>query len=390
MLATERSDTVRCVPQLGHALSEHPLASHAVGEVVGALLEQVGQSPDLAVLFVSADHVAEIDDVVFSIRELLRPGVLIGATGDTVVGGSREVEQRPAISLWAASDVEVEALRLRAVRQPEGMAVVGWPGDELGAVDAAVLLVDPFTFPTEPLLAHLRQEHPDLPVVGGLASAARQPGGNRLVVDGSVLSDGAVGVLIRGGVRTTTVVSQGCRPIGEAFVVTGAEGNVITALAGEPPLRRLEHIAQTLSPDEQELLRRGIHLGLVVDEHKPEFGRGDFLIRNLVGADQEAGSVATDQHVEVGTTVQFQVRDAASADDDLRHLLAGHTALGALLFTCNGRGTHLFDEPDHDASVVTASLDTAQVAGMSCAGEIGPVAGSNHLHGFTASLLLFE
>lgn len=374
----------------GQALSEHPLATHAVGEVVGAVIEQIDQEPDFAVIFVSADHAGAMEDIVFAVRELLRPRTLVGTTGGTVVGGGKEVEQRSAISLWAARGLDVDAVRLRAVRSGDTAAIVGWPGDHVDGAAAVLLMADPFTFPTEALLTHVREHHPGLPIVGGLASAAQQPGLNRLVIDGSVVTEGAVAAILRGPVRAEAVVSQGCRPIGDAFVVTGASGNVITSVGGEPPLQRLETIATSLPPDEQAMLRQGIHLGLVFDEHQADFGRGDFLIRNLVGADRDDGSVIADHQIEVGTTVQFQVRDAASADDDLRILLRDRVAEGALLFTCNGRGTNLFDQPHHDASLITRALRSPALAGMSCMGEIGPVGGTNYLHGFTASMLLFD
>ncbi|MBA3303569.1 MAG: FIST C-terminal domain-containing protein, partial [Acidimicrobiia bacterium] len=114
-------------------------------------------------------------------------------------------------------------------------------------------------------------------------------------------------------------------------------------------------------------------------------------IRNVLGAERgpEGGLVVGDD-VEVGATVQLQVRDAASADADLRSLLAPCDADGALLFTCNGRGTHLFGEPDHDAAAVADVLADPPLAGMSCAGEVGPVGTRSFLHGFTASMLLFR
>jgi small ligand-binding sensory domain FIST len=137
------------------------------------------------------------------------------------------------------------------------------------------------------------------------------------------------------------------------------------------------------------LVQRGLHIGRVIDEQQDEFTRGDFLIRGVMGADRETGAVAIGDRVEVGATLQFQVRDALSADDDLRELLAGHQADGALLFTCNGRGRHLFGEPDHDAGILDGVVAEGAVAGMFCAGELGPVGGHNFLHGFTASMVLF-
>jgi len=247
------------------------------------------------------------------------------------------------------------------------------------------VLPDPFSFPSEALL----NDRLAVKVVGGLASAAGRPGGNRLVLGHQVFSDGAAGVLLDPGVEVRTVVSQGCRPIGRPFTVTKAEGNIVLEMGGRTAVDRLRETLLALDEADRSLLAKGLHIGIVIDEHKPDFDRGDFLIRGLIGADEETGALAVGDSVGVGTTLQFQVRDAATADEDLRELMAGASAGSALVFTCNGRGTHLFDGPDHDAAVVHEALERAPVAGMFCAGEFGPIAGRNFLHGFTASVVLF-
>jgi small ligand-binding sensory domain FIST len=270
------------------------------------------------------------------------------------------------------------------------MLVAGMPQIEGDADRVLVLLADPFTFPVDALLAQVTDDMPALRVVGGMASAARGPGGNRLVLDEMVTADGAVGALLPAGAPVTTVVSQGCRPIGDPMTVTRSEGQVVYELAGRPALERLVELLGSLSEEERALAQQGIHLGHVIDEHKAEFGRGDFLIRNVLGGDREAGAIAVGDDVELGATVQFQVRDAASADEDLRELLAGEHAAGALVFTCNGRGIRLFGQPDHDAEVIDAHVEGGATAGMFCAGEVGPVGGRSFLHRFTASVLLFN
>jgi small ligand-binding sensory domain FIST len=386
-----------CLPSLGSmpfaaALSEHPLPTHAVGEVVGEVLDKLGEAPELAVLFVGAAHTGAVEDVVAAVRQLLRPGVLVGCTAGTVVGGDREVEDQAAIALWAGRLPTAQAYRLEAVPTPDGAAIAGFPPrSELPADAAAVLvLADPFTFPVDEFLTGL-QDHlgVTLPIVGGMASAARGPGGNRIVLDGDILQDGAVAVVLA-GVDVTTVVSQGCRPIGDPMVVTKGEGTLVHELAGRNALERVQAVLQALSPDEVALAQGGLHVGRVVDEHKVDFERGDFIIRNVLGADPRSGAVAVGDMVEVGSTVQLQVRDAVTADEDLLQLMAAREADGALLFTCNGRGTHLFGIEDHDARVVSEALDRAPLAGMSCAGEVGPVGGRSFLHGFTASILLLR
>jgi small ligand-binding sensory domain FIST len=255
-----------------------------------------------------------------------------------------------------------------------------------------VVLADPFTFPTDLLLRRIEEDHRGLPLAGGMAMASTTAGQNRLVVGDEVVSGGAVGVVLGPTVSVATLVSQGCRPVGNPFVVTKAEGDVVYELAGRPALERLGDIAEAMPEEERLMLYHGVHLGRVIDERKAEFGRGDFLIRAVMGGDQQSGAIQVGDQIEVGSTTQFQIRDADAADEDLRQLVAGADAQAALLFTCNGRGTRLFgpDRPDHDATVLTDGLGGAPVAGMFCAGEIGPVGGRNFIHGFTASVLLIS
>ncbi|MCY4192754.1 MAG: FIST C-terminal domain-containing protein [bacterium] len=366
----------------GAALSEHPDSASAAGEVIGEILEAVGPSPDLAVLFASASHREAVGDLADAIHQALAPAALLGATAVSVIGGPVEAQERPAVSLWAAARCPARSIRLEPVRGSGGWALGGMPVDGEGTL---LVLPDPFSFPSETLL----DAGSAMRVVGGLASAAGRPGDNRLVLGQQVFSDGAVGVLLDPGVEVRTVVSQGCRPIGQPFTVTKAEGNIVSEMGGRTAVDRLRETLLGLDEADRSLLAKGLHIGIVIDEHQSDFDRGDFLIRGLIGADEETGALAVGESVGVGTTLQFQVRDAATADEDLRELMAGASAGSALVFTCNGRGTRLFEGPNHDAAVVHEALDRAPVAGMFCAGEFGPVAGRNFLHGFTASVVLF-
>jgi small ligand-binding sensory domain FIST len=378
------------------ALSEHPSPPEAVGEVVGELLDRVGPAPDLAVLFVSPALGGAIDDIAGAIRATLQPRTLVGAVASTVVGGTREVEEGPAIALWAGRTGPVLPVHISAVPTDGGMRVLGVPqaaGED--GPRTLLLLSDPFSLPLDPLLATMAHDLPDLTVVGGLASAARGPGGNRLVLDGTVHRDGAVGVLLPPGTRALPVVSQGCRPVGDPMIVTEVDGPLLLGLAGQPALDRLLASAAELGEGDRSIFELGPQIGVVVDETQVTFRTGDFLIRNVTGVDPERRGVAIGAQVEVGTTVQFHVRDADSADEELRALMAAVPSVGpvdergALLFTCNGRGSAFFGEPDHDAEIVSAVVGPA-VAGMACAGEIGPIGGRNRLHGYTASVVILD
>jgi small ligand-binding sensory domain FIST len=229
-----------------------------------------------------------------------------------------------------------------------------------------------------------------------MASGVGGPGECRLLLDGAVHDHGAVGVLLGGPVGLRWVVSQGCRPVGRPLVVTRAEGNFILELGGKSPLTQLQELWQSLSPDEQRLFQKGLHVGRVLNEYQGEFRHGDFLVRNVMGLDKSSGALAITDRVRVGQTVQFHVRDAQTADEDLRALLRQDRAAhdrppaAALLFSCNGRGTRLFPQPDHDAAAVRAEAGEVPLAGLFAQGELGPVGGRNFIHGFTASLALFE
>jgi small ligand-binding sensory domain FIST len=353
---------------------------------------------DLAVVFLGAAHVAEAERAAELVRSRLAPRHLLGVTAGGVLSDGVELERADGLSVWAARlpGAELTTLRYDAPILGEDVPA-GWPVPPPGT-HALVLLADPFTFPADAFLEWMRQVAPGVPVSGGLASAAGAPGENRLLADGEVVRDGAVGVAIAGDVVVRTLVSQGCRPIGRSFVVTRADRNLVQELGGASPVERIRETFTTAARDERNLMRQGLHIGMLIDEYLDEPSRGDFLVRTVMGAESGSGALVIGDVVQVGQTVRFHVRDAESADEDLRELLAdlerrsgGEAApVGALLFTCNGRGTRLFGEPDHDTEAVRAALGDIPVGGFFCAGEIGPVGQQSFLHGFTASLLVLD
>jgi small ligand-binding sensory domain FIST len=366
------------------ALSEHPVTAFATGEVCGQVLEEVGNHPDLVIVFTTLAHAGALEDVVSTVREVLHPSVLVGAASESIIGTGREIEGGPAVSLWAARFGPVVPVRVTEA---------GGVPDELPFEPTALVLVgDPYSVSVPELLAGVAAAHPGLPVVGGMASGARGPGGSRLALVDTVYVDGAVGAILGPGADVVSIVSQGCRPVGRPFVVTEGEGSIIRSLAGKPALVRLDEIAGELAPDEVRAINAGgLHLGRVVDERKAEFGPGDFLVRQVLGGDRESGAIAVNDEVEVGTTVQFHVRDAAAAHTELDNLLSGGGDVdAALLFSCNGRGARLFGVPDHDAGLLSRRVGPVPTAGFFAAGELGPVSGRNELHSYTASLLLLH
>lgn len=380
--------------RVGAGLSVSPVAAEAAGEAARQARAGLEAAPvDLAFLFLSPEHFAESAEALEAVEAELAPANVLGCVAEGVVAGERELEAGPAAAVWAASlpGAEIETFHSLAVGTDEGVAVTSFP--DLDRADLVALLVDPFTFPAAGFLSKLNEEEDAAPVVGGLAAGGGEPDTQALFVDGEVVYEGAVGAVVRGA-PVRTVVSQGCEPVGRDAVITNAEGNVVFELAGEPALERLKGDLATLTEGQQRSAARGgVLAGLVIDENRSEYRRGDYLMRGLIGVDEDTGALAVGEPVRVGQTLRFHVRDAAAADEDLRENLSnaidGDRVVGALLFTCNGRGTNLFAAPDHDARAVGELLGGDGVAGFFCAGEIGPVGGKPFLHGFTATLAVF-
>jgi small ligand-binding sensory domain FIST len=252
---------------------------------------------------------------------------------------------------------------------------------------------DPFTSPIDPLMASLDQYFPGVPLIGGMASAARQPGQNVLFRNDQLFEQGMVGISLSGPIQVETIVSQGCRPIGNAMIVTRSRENVIEQLGGKPALRALQEAFEEMSGKDRELLENGLLIGRAISEYREKFGRGDFLVRGVIGIDEQSGSISIADYVKTGQTVQFHVRDAASADEDLRLMLQRRqiaSPTGGLLFSCNGRGTRLFDQPCHDVGVARELMTETPIAGFFAAGELGPIGKRNFIHGHTASMALFS
>jgi small ligand-binding sensory domain FIST len=359
-----------------------------------------GARADLACVFVSgADHAA-VEAALLLAGERVGAHTTLGCSAYGVLGSGQAAENAASVSIWAAylPGARLRSFHLEVLRAPDSIAVVGMP-ERRPDDEVAVLLADPWSFPADGFVAQSADALPGLPMVGGLAYGSRGAGSVRLLLDGRTVERGAVGVLLGGlagaGLGVRTLVSQGCRPIGPAMTVTAAEGNVILELAGVPALDKLRAVLAELPSREQALVTAGLQIGVAVDEYAEGQEQGDFLVRGIIGSDEARGGLAVGDIVEVGRTVRFQVRDASAASADLASMLVRFRdgggldpVEGALVFSCNGRGASMFGDAGHDGRLVAAELRARSVAGFMAAGEIGPVGGRNHLHGFSASMLL--
>jgi small ligand-binding sensory domain FIST len=382
------------------ALSLRAPWKEALQEVVALARDSLASPVDLALLFLSPHHADAADDIAAAACEALGTRSVVGCTGESIAATGQEVEDAPAMSLWLGHfpGAQITPMRLRFERTPEGGALEGWP-DELAGEwpDGSFLIAlgEPFSFPVDFLLERINDDRPGTPIIGGMASGGSQPGENRLLFGPQSHSEGAVVVHVSGPVRLKTVVSQGCRPIGHPLVVTKAERNVIYELGGKPALMQLRAIFDKLPTSEQRLVQTALHVGRVVSEYRDHFEQGDFLVRNVVGIDANTGAIAIGDYLRPGQTVQFHVRDQEAASGELAQLLAAardqcaSPPCGGLLFTCNGRGTRMFDQPHHDAQAVARAFGAIPLAGFFAQGELGPVGQNNFIHGFTASIGLF-
>jgi small ligand-binding sensory domain FIST len=390
------------------ALSTLRDSDAALRQVFDRAVQRLGGEPaNLVLVFASMHHADALGALAGLARSRGLGEHVLGCTGESIVGEDREVEGGPALSLWALRMPGI-TVRPHQFRFTDG-AFEGWPELEGAArmqrdresipgepPQCLILLGDPFSFPTDLFLKRYHEVAPGRPVIGGMASGSQVPERNRLVQGDTVTTEGAVALEMSGPLLVRTIVSQGCRPIGRTMIVTRAEQNMIRELGRRPVIDVIREVYAELPAEDQELVRQGLHIGRVINEYQDKFQRGDFLVRNVIGGD-EAGGMAVTDIIRVGQTVQFHVRDGATADEDLRSLLIHERrtrpdarVAGALLFTCNGRGSRLFPEPDHDISVIHELLGPVPVAGFFAMGEIGPVGGQNFVHGFTASIALFE
>jgi len=385
------------------AVSEAESTSDAADELIAAIGADAGGDQaraDVAFVFFTAHHADEAETLLERIQSSLGPQALIGCSGEGVIGPDREIERAPGVAMLVGRlpGVNVHPFHIPRdewrdlIGDPEGLKERFGAGEETRAI---VAMGDPFTTPTNQLLPLIDKHCPGVPVIGGMASAARAPGENVIFYNDATVNEGLVGVSLSGPkLVVETVVSQGCRPFGPTFVITKSKDNVIQTLGGRPALQALRDALMKMPEPERQLLQNGLFVGRAISEYKDQFKRGDFLVRNVMSVDNDSGAVSVGDYVRTGQTIRFHVRDAATATEDLGEMLAGvdrsPAPAGALLFSCNGRGTRLFGRPSHDVQAANRAMPRTAIAGFFAAGELGPVAGQNFIHGHTASFALFR
>jgi small ligand-binding sensory domain FIST len=355
----------------------------------------------LGLVFISPKFFAQAKQALEVIRVHAQVPLLAGCSSQSLIVGGQEVEQHPGISLglYAMPGADLKAFHFVQEQVEEANGPGYWrleTGLEPAQTNGWLVFIDPFHLDSEAWLRGWNEAYAPLPVLGGLASGDFTEQTTQVYLNGEVFESGGVAISFGGDVKIAGVTSQGCTPIGDTWTLTKVDQNIIHEIGNRPAYEVLAETFSKLSAEDQKTARGNLFIGLVVNEYLDDFHRGDFLIRNLLGADPRTGSISVGALPRMGQTVQFQRRSAAAATEDMDELLTrakknlgGTTIYGGCLCSCNGRGANLFGRPNHDAQMVQERFGPLGLAGFFCNGEIGPVGEKNFLHGYTASLALF-
>lgn len=374
----------------------------ALEEALASIATQLEETPpDLVFLFATPAYGETLARAHHQVRERLGGPRLVGCTAVGVLGDGREVERRPAISITAAilPGVEIHTFHVAPEALPEADDDTDvWRerlGTSVGGSPHFILLPDPFSCDIERILRGLDYAFPDSAKVGGVPSTGTPSGRNTLWVDDRRHDGGLVGVMLEGNISVDAIVAQGCRPIGNPMFITRAERDVIFEIDGRRPDELLSELYEQLPEADRQRMRYSLFLGLASVDAQQVYRHGDFLVRDIVGIDGANGSIAVAAHVQLGRVVQFHLRDAEASAADLDALLRRYVSdeplpVGGLMFSCVGRGEGLYGTPDHDSQVFERIVGPVPLGGFFCSGEIGPVQGESHLHGYTSAFALFR
>jgi small ligand-binding sensory domain FIST len=360
-----------------------------------------GAKVSLGLVFMSPQFFPNAKQVLEILRVHAQVPLLIGCSSQSLIVGELEVEENAGLTLalYVLPGADLKAFHFTQEQVEEANGPGYWrleTGLEPEQTNGWLVFIDPFHLDSETWLRTWNEAYAPLPVLGGLSSGNFNDQVTQVYLNGEVFEEGGIALSVGGSVGLAGVTSQGCTPIGETWTLTKVDQNIIHQIGNRPAYEVLAETFNGLPAEEQKKAQGNLFIGLVVNEYLDEFHRGDFLIRNLLGADPQSGSIAVGALPRLGQTVQFQRRSASAASEDMNELLnrtkkgLGEKIIyGGCLCCCNGRGKNLFGRPNHDAEMVQRQLGPFGLTGFFCNGEIGPVGARNFLHGYTASLALF-
>ena len=391
--------------QWTNALSTRSSLEAAINDVVEQVVASLTAPADLGLVFISSAFMSEYTRLLPLLAEKLSVPVLIGCSAGGVIGRKQtgkteEIEAEPALSLTLAHlpGVKIRPFHILAEELPDSdsspNAWIDLVGVPQSPVPQFILFSSPFGSATNDLLQGLDFAYPGSVVVGGQASSGFMNGPVGLFCNDKLCREGTVGIALTGNIVLDTIVSQGCRPIGQPLQVTKAERNIILELDEKVPLMVLRNLISSLSEEDRTLAQHSLFVGLAMDEFRMNLHSGDFLIRNILGVDPKAGAIAISDRIRAGQRLQFHLREAEASSQDLENLLQEYqnenentsqpSPVGALMFTCLGRGTGLYGQPNFDSQLFSRYFHDIPLGGCFCGGEIGPVSGRTFLHGYTS------
>lgn len=384
------------------AISTQENPEGAVSDCIRQLREALGDTPpDLLMLFVGGGHINEFEAIVNWAELECEPKTLVATSAGGVIGAEQEIEGQYAISAIGA---KLPGVRVKGfiydtndMERLDADTLIADMGIEDRDQPVFLIIPDGFTFDCESFLQRMDWAFPKAVKLGGYASGGRAPGQNKLCLNGKVRNQGTIGLALWGNIRARSLVAQGCRPIGQPMFITKCQKNILFELNNQPIRDVLQELFQGLSEDEQRLFRQELFLGIEMKPKEEAYQQGDFLIRNILGFDQQMSGMSVGALLEETSVVQFHLRDATTSTQDLENCLERYrkenpkdlNPAGALLFSCLGRGSYLYGAPNHDSNLFQAKMGSVPLAGFFCNGEIGPVSGQTFVHGYTSCFGLF-
>lgn len=366
------------------------LAAHAAAsrwqDAAAACLAQLGTIPapaNVGFLYVTDALASSLPDILAYLQT--HTGVVhwTGTVGTGICASGREYHDQPAMSLMLGS-FPAEHFRMLPSLTDNLDSFVQSEQRWLGQHDYHFGIVhgDPRNMGLPQLLGNVGDAVRGGFLVGGLASSRQ---GYAQIADG-IVEDTLSGILFDAQIPVATALTQGCAPFGKSHTITSCQRNIAVRLDDRPALDVFrEEIGELLA---RNLTRAAQTIGVALPVQGSD--TGDYLVRNLMGIDENNKLLAIGEMLNSGQSLQFCRRDPASAEADLRRMLrelkerAPH-AKGGVYYTCVGRGPNLFDSNSGELRIIQEELGDIPLTGFYCNGEIS----HNRLYGYTGVLTLF-
>ena len=373
----------------------------AVDDLVPRLKEELGGAPDLIIAFVSQRYSFEISDFPKLVLEHFPDCLIAGSNAEAIMFNDQEYGAEHCVSVLAATGLAdncAEIVHVDTGSCPgEDDSPAAWR-DYIG-LDKKInqnflVFADPFSSGVDELLKGLDYAY-NCSITGGFASGAQFSSETVLFADDEVKRKGAVILDLGANLEIIPIVAQGCRPVGENLEVTQCDNVILEGVDGQNPLDYIRALAPQLSEKDRNLLQQSLFIGVEMDLIKADLNHGDYLIRNIRGINPESGSLVVGEHLQLGQSVRFHIRDPESSKSELEEIteklaikLASRKCHGMLVFSCLGRVKGFYNEESVDVKLIHRINKKASLAGFFCSGEIGQVSGSTYIHGYTATAVL--